>query len=202
MTRTAAAAALLLGLALGLRPAPAGAHAMVEGTGSLYAGLLQPLLVPVGVLALVAVALLLGSSGRAACRAGLIGLAAGLATGLALGRSVPATYATPSLLTAAFVAAALVAAGLRLPAAAAALIAVLAGLAVGIDAQPEGGQLPQVLAASAATLLGATALALVVAGLALGREQGWPRIAVRVAGSWITACAILSFAWLATSTST
>lgn len=200
MTRIAAA--LLPGPALGLLPLPAAAHAMVEGMGSFYAGLLHPLLVPAEALALVAVALLLGSSGRAACRAGLVALAAGLAAGLALGNHVPATYATPSLLAAAFVSAALVSAGLRLPAAAAAPIATLAGLALGIDAQPEGGPLTQVLAASAATLLGGTAAALVLAGLALGSDHGWPRIAVRVAGSWVTASAILYFAWLAAPVST
>lgn len=195
------AAALVVGLALGQHPAPAEAHTIVEGMDGVYAGLLHPLLVPAEALAIVAVALLLGASGHAACRAGLIGLAAGLAAGLALGRHVPAAYATPSLLAAAFAAAALVAAGLRLPARVVTLIATLAGLAVGFDARPEGDPLPQLIAAGAATLLGATAVALVVAGLALRRDHGWPHIAVRVAGSWITACAILYFAWLATWTS-
>jgi hypothetical protein len=48
-------------------------------------------------------------------------------------------------------------------------------------------------------LLGANALATIVAGAVLGREHGWQRVAVRVTASWITACAILYFAWLATS---
>lgn len=172
---------------------------MLEGVGALYAGLLHPLVVPAEALALVAAALLLGASGRAACRAGLPAIAVGLAGGLALGRHVPPSLAMPALLAVAFLTAALVTAGLRLPASAAAGVAALAGTAVGVDAQPDQGVMLQALAAGAATLTGATALAAVVAGLILDRDHGWPHVAVRIAASWITACAILYFAWLATS---
>jgi urease accessory protein len=187
-------AALLLAI-----PSSAAAHTMLKGVGDLYAGLLHPLVVPAEALALVAAALLLGASGRAACRAGLPAIAVGLAAGLALGRHVPPSLATPALLAVAFLAAALVTAGLRLPPSAAAGVAALAGAAVGVDAQPDRAALLQAFAAGAATLTGATALAAVVAGLTLGRDHGWPRVAVRIAASWITACAILYFAWLASS---
>ncbi|HRO10263.1 hypothetical protein [Amaricoccus sp.] len=195
MRRAATAGLVLL-------PAPAAAHGMLQGVGDVYAGLLHPLVVPAEALALVAAALLLGASGRAACRAGLPVLAAGLALGLALGRFAPPSLATPALLATAFLAAAPVTAGLRLSPPLAALIAALAGLAVGIDAQPDPGTLRQTLTAAAATLFGATAIAVIVAALVLGREQSWQRIAVRVAASWITASAILYFAWLATSAPT
>lgn len=197
MRRAAALAAALAPL-----PGRAHAHAMLEGVGDFYAGLLHPLVVPAEAIALVAATLLLGTSGRAACRAGLPALATGLAAGLLLGRHVPLSLATPVLVAAAFLAACLVAAGLRLPLAAAALVAALAGIAVGIDAQPDPGALRQTITAGAATLLGASALAVVVAGLVLDRPRGWQHVAVRVAGSWITACAILYFAWLATSAPT
>lgn len=172
---------------------------MLEGVGALYAGLLHPLVVPAEALALVAAALLLGASGRAACRAGLPAIAVGVAAGLALGRHVPPSLATPALLAVAFLAAGLVTAGLRLPPSAAASVAALAGAAVGVDAQPDRGAMLQAFAVGAATLTGATAFATVVAGLILERKQGWLRVAVRIASSWITACAILYFAWLATS---
>lgn len=191
MRRAAAAGLVLI-------PTPAAAHGVLQGVGDVYAGLLHPLVVPAEALALVAAALLLGASGRAACRAGLSALAAGLALGLALGQFAPPSLATPTLLAAAFLAAAPVTAGLRLPPPLAALIAALAGLAVGIDARPDPGALRPTLAA-AATLLGAAAVAVIAAALVLGREHGWQRIALRVAASWITACAILYFAWLATS---
>ena len=185
-----------------LLPSAAAAHGMLQGVGNVYAGLLHPLLVPAEALALVASALLLGSSGHAASRAGLPALAAGLATGLAVGRHVPASFATPSLLTVAFLAAGVVTAGIRLPPMAAAAIAALAGIAVGIDARPDAGTLHQAITTGAATVIGASALAVVVAALAVGRERGWQHIAIRVSASWITACAILYFAWLATSAPT
>lgn len=185
-----------------LHPAAAAAHGMLQGVGDIYAGLLHPLLVPAEALALVAASLQLGSSGRAACRVGLPALGAGLAAGLALGRHVPPSLATPLLLAVAFLAASLVTAGIRLPPTAAAAIAALAGIAVGIDAQPDPGGLRPAISAGAAAIIGASALAVVVAALALGRESGWKHVAVRVSASWITACAILYFAWLATSAPT
>lgn len=172
---------------------------MLQGVGDAYAGLLHPLLVPTEALALVAAALLLGSSGRTACRVGIPAFAAGLAAGLALGRYVPPFLATPSLLAVAFVAAGLVTAGIRLPPTAAAAIAALVGSAVGIDAQPDPGDLRQMIVAGAATIIGASALSIVVAALALRRTRGWQHVAIRASASWITACAILYFAWLATS---
>lgn len=183
-----------------LHPTAATAHGMLQGVGDIYAGLLHPLLVPAEALAVVAAALLLGSSGRAACRAGVPALAAGLATSLVFGRHVPPSFATPSLLAVTFLAGGIVTAGIRLPPAPAAAIAAIAGIAVGIDARADPGALHQIMTIGAATVIGASALAVVVAGLALGRERGWPRVAVRVSASWITACTILYFAWLATST--
>jgi hypothetical protein len=81
----------------------------------------------------------------------------------------------------------------------AALIAALAGLAVGVDARPDPRYLGQTLAAGGATIIGASALAVIVAGLVLGRGQGWQRGATRLAGSWITARAIHYSAWHFTS---
>lgn len=182
-----------------IHPATAAAHGMLQGVGNIYAGLLHPLLVPAEALAVVAAALLLGCSGRAACRTGVPALAAGLAVGLALGRHVSPSFATPVLLAVAFLAAGLVTAGIRLPPTAAAAIAAFAGVAVGIDSQADPGALHEIIVTGAATVIGAATLAVAVAGLVLGRERDWHRVAVRVSASWITACAILYFAWLATS---
>jgi hypothetical protein len=181
-------------------PARANAHAMLEGAGGFYAGLLHPLVVPAEALAIVAIALMLSSSGRAACWAGLPAFAVGLAAGLVFGRLVSPAVATFALVAIAFLAAALVTAGLHLPPAAAALVAALAGAAVGVDAQPETVSFRQAVVSGTASILGATTAALIVAGFLLGREHGWQGIAQRVAGSWITASAILYFAWLVSST--
>lgn len=190
----------LVALAVGL-PGRAGAHAMLDGMGDFGSGLLHPLVVPAEALALLAVALLLGTSGRAACRAGLLALAGGLAAGVVAGRFLSITAPT-ALIAVAFLAAGMVAAGLRLPPVAAALIAAAAGATVGVDAHPEAAALRQILIAGGAVILGATSAAMMVASFVLGREHGWQSIAIRVVGSWITASAILYFAWLATSSST
>lgn len=169
---------------------------MLQGAGDFYAGLLHPLLVPGEALVLVAAGLLLGTSGRTACRLGLPALAAGLVLGLVVGRVISPSLATPLLLAVALSVAAVVVTGLRLPAIPASMFATLAGAAVGIDAQPEAAVLSSRLVAGAATLLGGTALALVVVGLVLDRVHPWQRIAGRVVASWVVACAILYFAWL------
>jgi hypothetical protein len=190
--------ATAIAAALALVPGSACAHGMLQGVGDLYAGLLHPLLVPAEALALVAAGLLLGTSGLAASRLGLPALALGLATGLLLGRPVPPPLVTPLLLAIALAAALLVVAGLPLAPETAAAMAALAGVAVGIDARPDPDTL-RPLVAGAASVLGATALATFVAALVLERERHWQRVAVRVAGSWIGASAILYFAWLATA---
>jgi hypothetical protein len=92
-------------------------------------------------------------------------------------------------------AAATVTSGLRLPVIVTTMLALIGGVAVGLDARPEAPSLPSAALAGAATVLGGTALALVVAALVLSREKFWQEIAVRVAGSWITASAVLYLSW-------
>lgn len=174
----------------------ASAHGVLKGAGDFYAGLLHPLVVPAEMLALVATGLLLGTSGLTASRRGLPALTAGLVIGLALGRHVAPALASPLLLALAFSAAALVTAGVRLPPTAAVTIAALSGVAVGVDAQPDADTGWQVIVAGSASVAGAAALTAVVAGLVLDRKRHWQRVAVRVAGSWITATVTLYLAWL------
>lgn len=197
MRRSAGAGAVLLVLTAG----PSAAHGNLQGVGDFYAGLLHPLVVAAEALTLVAVALALATSGRAACRAGLPALALGLGIGLAIGvgQTLPPELATPALLAIALAGAGAVTAGLRLPAPLAAGLALLGGVAVGVDAAPEPAALPARLIASGATILGAAAAVTLVVGLVLGRERHWQRVAVRVAGSWIAASAILYFAWFFTA---
>ncbi len=183
-----------LAATLALTPGEALAHGVVEGVGDIYAGLLHPLLVPGEALTLLALALLMGSSGLNAARFGIPALAAGLAVGLLAGAHVPSALATPPLLAVALVAAALVAAGARLAPVAVAVLAAAAGVAVGVDAHPESNALRPALVGGAATVLGGTALTLAIAALVLGRTALWQRVAVRVAGSWIVATAVLYLA--------
>jgi urease accessory protein len=197
LRRAARARAAPAAFAIALVPGPAAAHGALTGVGEVYAGLLHPLIVPGELLALLALALALATSGRAACRVGLPALALGLAAGLGFGALLPADLATPVLLAVAFAAAGPVVLGLRLPRLLAAVLAIAAGLAVGADAMPEATALSTRLSASVATIVGGAAFVTLVVGVALGRERHWQRVAARVAASWIMASAILYLAWFA-----
>ncbi|MEJ8574271.1 HupE/UreJ family protein [Microbaculum marinum] len=187
----------LTGTLLWLVPGTALAHGALEGLGDFYAGLLHPFVVPSELLAVVATALLLGRGGRAACRAGTVVLAVGVATGLVLSAALPQPPdATPLLLATALAAAGAVTAGLRAPLWLAVGVAAVCGLAVGTDAVPEAGAAAGRLWSAVATVIGCVALATVIAGLTLGAHLHWHRVAARVAGSWISACAFLYFAML------
>ncbi|HWK63297.1 MAG TPA: HupE/UreJ family protein [Rhizobiaceae bacterium] len=191
-----AAAAILVATA------PARAHAPLEGVGEFYTGLLHPIIVPAELLATVAVGLLLGFCGPKHCRLGIPFLAAGLILGLAAGVLWTAHgISTGLLLGVALAAAALVTSGLRVRAGAVAVLALIGGVAVGLDAQPDAETFASALLAGAATVLSVTLLTLILAALVLNRKKFWQEVAVRVAGSWITASGVLYFTWRLVGTS-
>jgi urease accessory protein len=181
-----------------LVPREAYAHSDLAALGGFYGGLLHPLVVPAELMAVLAVGLLIGAGGRATCRAGLMAFAGGVALGLVaarfLGLSVDVTTSLP--LGVALIAGLAVASGIRVPMALAACVALAAGAATGIDAAPDDGPITSLVVAGVATALGSSVLVLLTAMLVLDRERQWQRIAVRIAGSWIAAFAILYFAWL------
>ncbi len=193
-----AAALSLAVLAVLIAPQAAEAHGNFAGLGNFYGGLLHPLLVPAEMLAVVSVGLLLGTNGRPACRAGIpafgIGVSAGLAGAQAI--TIPALLFSALPLAAAAVTAGLLIVGVRVSRAISAPLALAAGVAVGMDATPDVGDASSILVASAATVLASTAAVLVIAALVLDRRHPWLSIAVRVAGSWIAACAMLYFGWV------
>jgi urease accessory protein len=192
-----AAALGLAVLAVLIAPQAAEAHGNFAGLGNFYGGLLHPLLVPAEMLAVVSVGLLLGSNGSMACRAGVPAFGIGVSAGLAIAQAItiPALLFSALPLAAAAIAAALLIVGVRIPRAISVPVALAAGVAVGMDATPDAGDASSILVASAATVLASTAAVLVIAALVLDRKQPWLSIAVRVAGSWIVACALLYFGW-------
>jgi urease accessory protein len=181
-----------------LAPTAAAAHGNIPGVGAFYAGLLHPLLVPVELLFLLAIALMLGGLGREASRFGVPLLGVGIVGGLIFSTTIGLSgRVTTALLLGATVLAALsVAAAIRLPLAISLLVSLGGGVALGLDAAPDETGLSETLVSGAATLLGAIIVGLVGAALVLGRRQEVARIACRVAGSWIASVAILYFAWL------
>lgn len=189
------AAAAIAGSALCL-PSPAHAHMASTGLGPFYDGVAHLLISPMDALPIAALALLAGLRGPAWGRDVLLALpAASLAGSVAAAvRVVP----SPSPVVAASLTVALgalVAADVLVSRRAAAAVAVVLGLALGAATGPALG------AGSAAMLFvagGATATFVAVAllaGLVVGLQATAARLAVRVAGSWIAAIALLTLGW-------
>lgn len=181
------------GIALCLPAGPALAHGTLAGGGGFYAGALHPFLAWEHTLALVTLGLVLGAPrpGRAA----LIGLALGLGAGLSFGAlAVPAA---PGLLAAAAVLAGALAAGLALPLSMLALGAAGVGAAVGIDtAVPVAASADPVEIAAPFAGLACGVFVIVLDAMALASLALRPpfAVALRVAGSWIAAVAIMALA--------
>jgi hypothetical protein len=89
---------------------------------------------------------------------------------------------------------ALAAAGIVLPPILSAIIAAIAGLALGLDSPPQAISLADATASLIGTWLAAClALATVVTATNY-LARGWQRIGLRIVGSWIAASAVLVLA--------
>lgn len=197
LTLPASRAGAALGLALSANAAHA--HVASAQAGAFYAGLLHPLTAPEHVLPMLGLGLLAGQHGLHQGQSVL--LAFPLA--LALGASLALLYPAPEwalLLNLANLASAvlfggLVAAALRLPTTLLSTLAALFGLTHGYV---NGAAITPNLS-PAIFILGLVTAALLALGYSLGGtayllrlKPVWIPIAVRVAGSWITAIGILA----------
>ena len=181
-----------------LVPTVAQAHLVNSGLGPFYDGMLHLLLSPGDLLGLLAAALLAGLRGPRASRLTVIVMpAAWLLFGL-VGLNMPASLQLPGLSVLSLVVlGALVALDpKRLPEGA---VAALAGLFGALHGLLNGSALAAI-GAGAVSLFGIVTtvivLALIIASLVIPLQRAWMRIAVRVAGSWVTAVGILMFGWL------
>jgi urease accessory protein len=177
---------------------PARAHLVETGFGAFYDGVAHVALTASDLLVVLALALLAGQRGTEAARWSLFALpVAWIAGGLA-GMTLGIDATLPVLTTLSFgVAGALVALRMPLRSAVIATYAALVGGVHGI--------------ANAATLAAGGSEALVLVGAACAvfclfaitsaqvtlLRAGWTFIAVRVAGSWVAAAAILMIGWQA-----
>lgn len=187
--------AIIGGIILLLRAAPAHAHLVTTGLGPVYDGISHLALTPEDLLPTLAVALLAGLGGARYGRMTLFAVpAAWLVGGLA--GLVLKTQVNPYLTTVSFlVLGGLVAADLRVPQKAMISLISIFGLFHGylngsVMAQAKLGLLG--LVGIAATVFVLIAL---VAGFVVSLKTQWTRIAVRVAGSWIAAMGILLLGW-------
>ncbi len=160
----------------------------------LLGGVVQAL-APAHLVALISVALLAGRASLRERKAVVAAFAAGLAAGLgALVAGVGETPAGDVLLVVAALCGLAAAAALRLPSGLLALLAFVIGLAGGLDSPPDAISLREaVLSLIGTACAGIAALALMTT-MSAALAGVWQGIALRVAGSWMTAIAVLVLA--------
>ncbi|MBR0566858.1 HupE/UreJ family protein [Azoarcus sp. L1K30] len=195
MTPHASRASLIA--ALTVAASPAEAHLVQTGFGVFYDGVAHLAVTPSDLLIILALGLLAGQRGPRAARLAVIALPlAWLAGGLIGARwttDVDFTWMTtlPFLIIGA-----LVALDAKIQAHAVLLIATVAGMVHGLvngaSMAPAGAGTLAIVGAVCGVACLSTALTAEITAL----PAGWPRIAVRAAGSWITATGMLMFGWL------
>jgi urease accessory protein len=183
---------ILLGAVLLLMAGEASAHPVFGITG-VRGGLLHPLVVPSHVMSAMALAILIGRQplGQAMVAVYALGLVAGLC---AIAAAYVPTLAGEALLLLAAIAGLLVAWGRPLPWVVVALLAAAAGLAIGLDSPPEAVSIAEANLTLIGTALSGTAFLAVLALLASRLRRDWQRIGLRIAGSWISASAVMVLA--------
>lgn len=189
------AAAVAAAAALGLSAAAAHAHNVAEGYPPLAGGLLHPLLVPSHALALVALGLVAGASPMRQRLVSVATFVAATCVSVALvTRAFSAHEAELQLLLLAVASGLLLAAGTRLPLAAACFLAGLAATALIFDSVPAIPSVRDTLISLLASALAAAALLASVAALSAAIPRALRAVAIRVAGAWIAAGALMLLA--------
>lgn len=181
----------LLAIALTLLPRAAWAHAPIPGVGAFWNGVVHPLFIPIHLLALVGVGIALGQNAPRASRLALPLLSVLLAGGIAL--ATPAGSPPAALLAIALAGGLFAALGQGTVMLVAAL-AGAAGATVGLDSAPLEATSGEALLASAGTFAGCLLVVVLVGGLAAAASAPWQSIAIRAAGSWIAAAALIALA--------
>lgn len=171
------------------------AHVVIPGIGGFEGGLLHPILVLSHALALIALGLL---AGMRPLRKRLLVIATFAVAMLSAFGLVSMAYATDraelAVLALAAITGLVLAAWPMAPLAVAALISALTGGAILFDSVPAVPSVRETVAALCGTALAATAMLAVTAFASAALPAFWPRIGVRIAGSWIAASAILVLA--------
>jgi len=184
--------ALILPVAWSLSAAaPAEAHQLIPGVGGFPAMMLHPVAATDHLLAIVALGLL---SGRNASRFAppLLALTLAVLGGYLAGAiGISPDFAELVPLALAAICGALGALACRLSPAVLIALATLTGLAIGSATRPDDPGTPALILTGIGCAFSAALLFTLFAALARSADRDWQRIALRVAASWITACAVL-----------
>ncbi len=177
-------------------PAVAHAHLVNSGLGPFYDGISHLVLTPDDALLVVALALLAGQGGAVVGRAVLLALPASWLVGAMTGLAWPiGSYFPAAAWFSLLVPGLLVAAGARPGSFLAAALATAFGLLHGYA----NGAAMASLSAGVLAVAGIVATVFVIVALfaaaSVTARESWTRIVVRVAGSWISAIALLAIGW-------
>jgi urease accessory protein len=173
---------------------PAYAHSLSNSVGDFYGGILHPLTALEHVLPFLALGLLAGQQGARAARWTLLIFPLGLLLGTAFAAVDPPDYWVTPLNHLSFVVLGLLlAAAWRIPLALLLALGALIGLSHGYENGRDLTTGPGLfLFVPGVALVGFIITALASAAtLALTARADWPRVAVRIAGSWIAAIGIM-----------
>lgn len=181
-------------LVLAMAVSPTAAHAPGFGGYGFVGGLMHPVMMPAHLLALLGLGLLAGqqTKGRTALITMFaLGLIAGL---LAITYAAGPSSANLVLTASAAVAGAWTAAARPLPPVLGWPLMSVAGAAIGLDSPPETASLREANHMLLGTGLAAAVILAALAALVARLNRDWQRLALRIAGSWIAAAAILVLA--------
>jgi urease accessory protein len=171
---------------------PALAHSTIPGATGFLGGLLHPFVVPAHLMALGALGLLLGQQASRARIALLAIFAVALAAGVAaIASALAAENPDVAVLAAAAILGLLVALARPVPLIGVAPVLFVTGVAIELDSVPQEISVAETLLALAGTSVIVFLIPTLLAMLMARLRRDWQRIAVRIAGSWIAASAML-----------
>lgn len=173
------------------------AHSPIPNIGFFYSGVLHPLRVAEQLMALLALAALIGQTGLIVSRLGLIGLLVGLVIGLPLliyGTPMTARLSELVLLSMAACTGIVVASAVKLPARLLQVWSIVIATAVMTGSLQEGVPENRFALATFGVFFGTVTFVVIVASWIDLLKQAPARIGVRVLGSWIAAAALMVLA--------
>lgn len=175
-----------------LAPCSALAHSPIKELGSFLNGILHPLLVPSHLLLLLALGLLIGRHDPARHQAAVLAFLLATVAGLAASQLAPVMVVPAVLLGMSMLLGLLLVTELAVSPILIGLAAAATGALLGMDSDPEVYSGKALTGALFGSGIGIYLLMLYPMGLADSlRHKHWQRIGIRVAGSWITASAVL-----------
>ncbi|MFN0056649.1 MAG: HupE/UreJ family protein [Planctomycetales bacterium] len=188
----------LCGSLLLLVPRAACAHLVDTRCGPFYDGFCHSFVTPTDLMIVLALALLAGFGGPAAGRRALWSFFLSWTVGAVIGSiGLDRTFALPVLLLAggSLVVSLLVAANVSCPMLLLGFLGLVIGCGLGLSNGAEFSSLKDGGLALVGNGTCVLVLATWVTALAVKSDQGWKRIVLRVAGSWIAAASLLMIGW-------